>query len=259
MEECRGCGSEFAWQDETLFRSRCDKCVKLCTNVTCGVCGVVFHPQKYDHRAQQCEACSERKIRANWLSWTAGKWGLPDGSDAGWCVFDEPLFVERTRFARPIVEAARRWSRAVGNLVALGPTGIGKTVAIIALAQRLRHVAATDLNVSFADWTFVRDLLFVTAIDLVRARRMHPLGKGEAPLVDSAKKASLLLLDDLGSEGQDTENLFFEVVDYRYRRRTPTVVTSSMTARELGVRYRTVLRRLSDLGEVIEHFEGVPR
>jgi DNA replication protein DnaC len=167
-----------------------------------------------------------------------------------WCCFGVDEFERRTSSAKQIVEFCRSWRRDMGSAVLCGPTGVGKTLCLIALAHRLIDILSRDLKDE--DACFLRRIRFVRCSSLVKAADRFPLGKGEPPLVTRSVSASLLLCDDLGNEGPDRTATLFEVLDRRYLACTPTIVTTYLERAELQERYGdAMLRRLTDQGAFI--------
>jgi len=135
--------------------------------------------------------------------------------------------------------------REHGSALLLGPSGCGKTLAIAALAHRLVAAARAHLTEPEAQW--IAGALWTTAHELVRARRQHPLGEGEAPAIERAMEAIVLFIDELGCE--PASEVIFELVDHRYSRRLPTIVTSGPTLAAFASRYGDALvRRLAETG-----------
>ena len=96
----------------------------------------------------------------------------------------------------------------------LGPTGCGKTSA--------------------ARWVMVaHPCHMVRARDLATAARRHGLGEGYPPEVERSRERGLLVIDDVGSEGTDVAALQ-DILDHRYSRGYPTLVTTGLT--DLGLR-----------------------
>lgn len=87
---------------------------------------------------------------------------------------------------------------------------------------------------------------FMRARDLASANRRHGLGEGFAPEVQRARNASVLAVDDVGSEGADVTALQ-DVLDWRYELGLPTIVTAGFTREQmtehLGAAY---VRRIVD-------------
>jgi DNA replication protein DnaC len=124
-------------------------------------------------------------------------------------------------------------------IVLTGPTaGVGKTSLGCALLRRLakREGAAGH----YAD-----------AIDLAYARRLHPLGKGEAPEVLAAMKAGVLFLDELGAE-QGMDQTVEQIVRHRHNAELPTIFGTSASPEALATRYGDgVARRIFEGATVI--------
>jgi DNA replication protein DnaC len=208
-----------------------------------GDCNVVV-----PKRGSYCESCTTRinqEHRVNALS--IARASLPQWS---WCRFGDPQFGKCTRKAQPAAQAAAAWHLDAGNLVLLGPTRAGKTVSAVALGYKLLELAeAADADPELV--RFAVGLRFTVGRDLANARRFAPLGEGDAPAVIEAQEATLLVLDEVGFENQDTA--VFEVMDLRYRASKPTILTSGLTKRAFVDRYgAALLGRLSELGEIVD-------
>lgn len=104
-----------------------------------------------------------------------------------------------------------------------GPTRAGKTTLAVACLRRWARRG--------------RPGLFLSAAELGLARRQHPLGKGEAPAVLAAKRAPLLLIDDLGLDVDDPLSAVGEVIHYRQSNRRPTWVTTGLAMSDLILKY----------------------
>jgi hypothetical protein len=128
---------------------------------------------------------------------------------------------------------ARGWQRVSGSAVLWGQTGTGKTITAVALMHRLiDHVLRNDVDRSLL--RFVAGMRFVSALDLALDRRKHPLGKAEAPLIETAKRASLLVLDEVGYEIFDPskDTALFEIANERYgKENKPTIMTTGLDFR----------------------------
>lgn len=79
--------------------------------------------------------------------------------------------------------------------------------------------------------------MFASAHALAKARAMHPLGDGEAPLVAAALRAPLLVLDELGGEDQRHGTAVAEVIYERHAAGLPTWVTTGAEPKEIAQRY----------------------
>lgn len=136
------------------------------------------------------------------------------------------------KLAHPaLVKVAAEPDATTRSALLLGPSKIGKSTAC-ALALR-RHVAAGGQVA--AVWDYARALANVA--------RLHPLGAGEAPELERARRAELLILDDLGLEKDPGE--IVDVLHARYEAGLVTWTTSGLSLDELRQRYgEALVRRL---------------
>jgi hypothetical protein len=155
-----------------------------------------------------------------------------------WAAFDSPDLVARVApgspcRARSAVEDLA--SKRVGIVLIAGETKRGKTSLACAMMRELatrRHRLA-------------RHMRFVSALELARCRVEAGLGRVPAEL-DAARRASLLVLDDLGQEvtGQD---VLREALHARHDRDLPAVVTTHLDADGLARVYGAgTARRLTE-------------
>jgi len=145
---------------------------------------------------------------------------------------------------------ATRWRRSVGSVALLGPTGIGKSAACAALLARILDTSVERREVDF-QWAL--GVRFVDAAELIVARRNSRLGS-EADMVEDAKGATLLVLDELGFEASSP--VPFEVVNERYRTGLPTIITTGRAEVEFSKRYGSAfIRRIRDRGTVLDFWE----
>lgn len=164
----------------------------------------------------------------------------------------------KSKRLRSVVE---RYDFSRGNLVLIGPAGLGKTVCTVALLHRL-HDAAVDRALSGspshsyrgdgADHDCIRAMVYATAHDIVKARRESPLGDGEAKLVESCMNSRLLVIDELGFESLH-DQVLFEILDFRNKQGGITWVTSGSSSEALKARYGSGFwRRLTERGVIVE-------
>lgn len=157
---------------------------------------------------------------------------------------------------RRIVEALRGWERSKGNLVLLGPTGVGKTTAVCA---RVRGIIDTAIRgkVDPEAIAFAAGIRWIDAPTLSRATRQYALGRGEPPDVTESICATLLVLDELGYE-QSRDRAIADVIEQRYNRQLLTISTSGRTRAEMVTQYGdAVFRKLIAGGSVIDCHGGV--
>jgi len=144
---------------------------------------------------------------------------------------------------KPYRDEAEHWCPSSGNLLLTGPSGLGKTRAAAALVRRLLRLGSERGG---PDWKLVSRMVWAWVPILERKRREHPMGRGEAPEVDQAMTASLLVLDDFG-QGQYVEATR-DVLEERYSAGLPTVTTSGFMVAQLSERFPMVVRRLLETG-----------
>ena len=119
-----------------------------------------------------------------------------------------------------------------GWLVLMGSYGCGKT-----------HLAAAIANTCVE---FGMKTIFLTVPDLLDWLR-YSYGSSDSSFEDrfeEIRNVDLLMLDDLGAQnttGWAAEKVF-QIVDYRYTRKLPTVVTSNLDLEDLDDRIRSRLQ-----------------
>ncbi|MFG3046304.1 ATP-binding protein [Streptomyces sp. NPDC048241] len=126
------------------------------------------------------------------------------------------------------------------SLLLLGQTGVGKTYEVYGA---MRELAITGVH---AQWQAT------TSADLYAALRPRHGIDSEAEF-RKYRDSPLLLVDDLGTERKPTEfteEVNFRLINYRYERHMPTLITSNAdagTLRErLGDRVTSRLREMCD-------------
>jgi DNA replication protein DnaC len=128
------------------------------------------------------------------------------------------------------------------SLALIGPTSSGKTLGTIHAIFRLIERGITEQR----RWPVPT---FTKATQLAIARKQTRLGEGEAELVTKALAADLFILDDLGQEAPNGDTAIWDVVDGRYDKGLPTLITSGLTVDELTTRYgEAFVRRLVQAG-----------
>lgn len=124
--------------------------------------------------------------------------------------------------------AGRRLLRKVRDAhtvaaVLLGPTGCGKTSTAAMLVRR----ALAEFEASGGKRrSCATDLVWAHATEIAVAERRHALGAGEPELLVRARRAGLLVLDDLGLEEQGA---IVPVLVTRYDQGLATIVTTGLT------------------------------
>jgi hypothetical protein len=145
--------------------------------------------------------------------------------------------VQRTE----LIALAEQYEPARGSMLVLGPAGVGKTVALMALASRLLGAAHRAGNAAHP----VVRARWATGIDIACAMRETRFGSS-CDEMREAQRAPLLFLDEVGQELGDSRWLL-ELLDERYRHRRPTLTTSGLQLGQLDERYGTgAVRRLTE-------------
>jgi DNA replication protein DnaC len=126
-----------------------------------------------------------------------------------------------------------------GNVLFAGPTGVGKTLAMVHSVLSLweRRIARVHERKPLPA------VLFLKHAAIANARRNSPLGE-EPQIIQDAMKAELLLIDDVGL-ADDRDSALVEIVDHRYDRGRPTLATTGLQTAEFSARLgEMLLRRL---------------
>jgi len=209
---------------------------------------VSFHPDCFEQVQAEIRRRKDDALRRIADRFEAC-WVGPDGFDAAvpnwpYARFENAAF--RKLSSAVIVDALERWKPAEGSLILSARTGAGKTAGCVAKLCQLRAQAEKTF-----DPRRLPSFLFTTAAQLGAARRQQRLGTGESYLVDQAMHRDLLVLDEIGFEVVD--GVAFEVIDERYRKQLPTLVTTGLKPADFAQRYGSAAwRRLTESGAVVE-------
>lgn len=186
----------------------------------------------------ECDACYRAKVLESQLAPTRKSvprrfaWAL----DA-----DLDTLRARVRATKDLIARAVE-SPPAGNLVFVGDTGSGKTSLAVAMLGAWVRVAP-ELR---------KGARFAEAYSLAMARARYPLGEGEPPEVDDAMGAPLLVLDDLGSERDDRNNVLADVIFERHNADLPTWITTWLSQEKCIERYGSGLtRRIFETAKVV--------
>jgi len=153
-----------------------------------------------------------------------------------WASFDAPELSERVHAASV---AIARSSSAEPRVCLMGVSRAGKTTLGVAMLRA--WVARTE-----------RRATFVHAYRLGVARIQHPAGQGEPDIVETAMRAPLVLIDDLGGERDHAMNAVPDVLFERDAEGRATWVTTGLTREMLVKRYGLgVVARIFERATVI--------
>ena len=142
------------------------------------------------------------------------------------------------------------------SAVLAGQSGAGKTSAACYLLRFVIERGAA-LEAPREHLEAAKGALFVPARELASARSQMALGKGEAPIVDMAMRASFLVVDDLGAEADAGRQTVIDVVASRYDRGAATWVTTWLSREEFVARYGGgTERRLVESGTWLDFERG---
>jgi DNA replication protein DnaC len=147
------------------------------------------------------------------------------------------LFDPAARGTREAYEAAYSFARNPDNwIVFVGPYGCGKTHLAAAIANYALH--AKQMGPIFA---VVPDLL-----DHLRTTFGPDTETSYDQRFNAIRTADLLILDDLGTENATpwAREKLFQIINYRYNERAPTVVTTNDLDRVDGRIYSRLCDRL---------------
>jgi len=155
------------------------------------------------------------------------------------------------------VDRARRLISENESVTLSGPTGVGKTHLGLGLlcefmAQDFDGILVKD---RFFDRT-PRCPFFISAIDLLLEFK-HSFNErsSELEVLVRYRDKPLLMLDDLGAEAVTdyTRATLYALLDHRYKRRLPTIVTSNLDLAGISERIDDrIASRLNEMGEVIQ-------
>jgi len=158
--------------------------------------------------------------------------------DPGWDVEIRANLRNARQLARAFAASPEGW------LVFLGHYGCGKTHLAVAIANQCRDQGIEVLFV------VVPDLL-----DYLRATFAPTSRVTYDALFETVRAASLLILDDLGTQSSTTwaQEKLYQIVNYRYNAALPTVFTTSQALEDLDGRLasRMVDQRLSKVFHII--------
>ena len=220
---------------------------------------VAAQSARYAAQEQEIEARRVTDIRS--FAAGQGTTGMCTIPQRGWtwCNVTTPEFKARVS---PKFRAFANTFKFDRSAVLLGLTGKGKTSAVYAGLFALRAEAETSAIASPGQRATqsrglcaLRAMQWYSGSQIALARKQYALGKGEATLLEDAIASTILVVDEVGFETLDSA--LFDVVDARYNRQRPTIITTGLTVEAFKGRYGDALwRRLTELGLKVEDFGG---
>lgn len=153
-----------------------------------------------------------------------------------WSALNAPELPERVK-AHASLKTLSQLILAAANVVFVGPAGAGKTsFAVACLRERLSEGG-----------------IYVSAVHLGQASIRHKAGQGDAPIVEQAATAPLVLIDDVGSEAPTAVSALPEVIFRRHEHALPTWVTTGLKFRDMQARYGDgIARRIVERAMVVK-------
>jgi DNA replication protein DnaC len=163
------------------------------------------------------------------------------------------LLGREPRLREEPIDALDAWRPGQTSITILGKSGAGKTASAKALVRRLVE-AAEEKDRTAAEMELYRGVRFVEAVELGKAAKRHKLGSGTSPLELTAKRATLLILDDLGKGAQGDQQPVLDAILTRPRTLV-NIVTSELTCRQIHERFgKAIYRRVCEDARVVEAF-----
>lgn len=157
----------------------------------------------------------EREREQRWVAISRQRFAL-----VRWADVDQPPAV-KAELAAWRAAAVHHFSAAgprPGNLVLIGPSGVGKTYAALAIAKDLHYAGAS--------------VVFAPILEMLGAMRRA----GREFAVGPYAAAQVLVLDDLGIERTTdwTREQCLEIINARWLDARPTIVTTNLDPPELA-------------------------
>lgn len=134
----------------------------------------------------------------------------------------------------------REWSKQelINTWVCLfGPTGVGKTHLAVGAALERERMGDDVFFATFSDM-----------LDYLRSSFNPETTYGTEDILAQIRTTDLLVLDDLGAEHSTSwaEEKLFQIVNFRYEERLPTIITTSLRLQDLYQYRERIASRLHD-------------
>ncbi len=165
-----------------------------------------------------------------------GSLGLPRFQEMTFEAFNDQgaaTVPEQVNNLRALFRCARQYAEEpVGWLLLQGPSGTGKT-----------HLAAAIANARLAAGHPVQFVITPDLLDYLRATYMPDSKTRYDKVFETIRTTPFLVLDDLGSHSGTpwAEEKLFQLLNYRYNAKLPTVITTNLTLEQQDSRIRARL------------------
>lgn len=143
-----------------------------------------------------------------------------------------------------------RLKNAPGDVTLIGKSGVRKTCLATALLAHILTKGEADPR--GAAGALARGAVFALAAEVSKTRQFgdapRPFGVDAAEIIE-AERATVLVLDDVGSEGSDRSRIdaISEIYQIRHQDERPTITTTWLYPNEAATRYGGgIARRLFD-------------
>lgn len=207
------------------------------------------HPDSHEP-ANTCVYCSSEAA-------TAGKQAIAELYGRRMGMRCQRMFPPRYRDAQPTDPTVAAWvqqyaaNRNCTSMRIEGPTGTGKTHQ----AYGALRAAASTPSRDAITWKATN------APDLYAELRPKA-GVDQETVINSYRRTTLLLLDDIGAEktSEWTEEVLYRLIDYRYNHCLPTIFTTNVVTSELRNKLGDrVASRLAEMCKTVVTLTGDDR
>lgn len=220
--------------------AECPYTVETCEQ--CRYNAEIFRGARYSNTFLRCiPACAKYKVRMEQrrIAKLIGESGMGARFQMRtFATFREDAATETAKRLAQAFCAELRTNQRTTGLMLIGPYGCGKT-----------HLAAAILHQSAEDG--IPGIFVVVPELLAKIRSSYNVHDGKADeIIEAAKEAPLLVLDDLGAEKASpwVQEQLYMLINHRYEHMMPTVITTNNDGAELEAELgRRTLSRLAEM------------
>lgn len=149
--------------------------------------------------------------------------------DFDWSLYDEDTDTQKKIVSKFIFNYSEFVSKGMGLYIFSGTKGSGKTMLSCIILNEISKKYGANTK-------------FVTATDYLTMTKQSYNGSDEQ--VNMIRKAALLVIDDIGTQlsREWIDSTFYELVNYRYNNKLPTIYTSNLPKDKLKMDERIIDR-----------------